>query len=124
MRYKGRSVDSEVIAPGSAEQGFKERHYFWSMRLHKEAFAAIVQTKVELLSENFENIDPVLLSKLIELRKSPSPALVEEIMKLDSFKDINQHIVSATYTESQMTVKYLKDMSTMLAIVSAVREVV
>ena len=33
-------------------------------------------------------------------------------------KDIKQHIVSTTGTESQMTVKYLKDVSTMLAIVS------
>ena len=56
MRYKGRSVDSEIIAPGSAEQGFKERHYFWSMRLHKEAFAAIVQTKVESLSETLKTL--------------------------------------------------------------------
>ena len=56
------------------------------------------------------------------MRKSPSPALVEEIMKLDAFKDNEQHIVSTTGTESQIMVKYLKDVSTMLAIVSAVRE--
>ena len=43
-------------------------------------------------------------------------------MKLDAFKDIRQHILSVTGTESQMTVKYLKDMSTMLVIASAVRE--
>ena len=49
---------------------------------------------------------------------------VEEVIKLDAFKDINQYIVSTTGTESQMTIKYLKDVSTMLAIVSAVREVV
>ena len=53
---------------------------------------------------------------------SPSPALVEEIMKLGAFQDIKQHIVSTTGTESQMIVKYLKDESSMLAIISAVRE--
>ena len=62
-------------------------------------------------------------SKLIELRKSPSPALVEQILKLEDFKDIKQHIVSTTVTESQMTTKYLKNVSTMLAVVSAVTEV-
>ena len=62
-------------------------------------------------------------SKLIELRKSPSPALVEQILKLEDFKDIKQHIVSTTVTESQMTIKYLKNVSTMLAVVSAVTEV-
>ena len=81
------------------------------MRLHKEAFAATTQTKVE---SHTKNIDPLLLIKLTELEKSLSPALVEEIIK--------QHIVSTTGTESQMTVKYLKDVSTKLAIASAVRE--
>ena len=56
-------------------------------------------------------------SKLIELRKSPSPALVREILKLKAFKDIKQHILSTI-----VTIKYLKDVSTMLAVLSAVRE--
>ena len=58
-------------------------------------------------------------NKLIELRKPPSRALVEEILKLEAFKDVKQPIV----IESQMTIKYLKDVSTTLAVVSAVREV-
>ena len=95
------------------------RHYFRSIRLHKEGFAAIVQIKVEL---HTENIDPLLLSKLTEFRKSVSPALVEEIMKQDAFKDTKQHIVSTTGTESQITVKYLIDVSTMLVVISALRE--
>ena len=90
------------------------------MCLHKEAFAAIVQTEVESHSKN---TDVLLLSKLIEFGKSPSPALTEEIMKLDAFKDIKQHIiVSTTGTESQMTVKCLKDVSRMLVILSKLRE--
>ena len=55
------------------------------MRLHKDVFAAIVQSKVE---SHTKNIDPFFLSKLIELRKSLSPTLAEEIMTLDAFKDI------------------------------------
>ena len=44
-------------------------------------------------------------------------------MKLDAFKDIKQHIiVSTTGTESQMTVKCLKDVSRMLVILSKLRE--
>ena len=66
MEYKDWFVGSEIIAPGSAEQGFEGRNYFQSMRLHKEDFAAIAQTKVELLTENFENIDPILLAKNCE----------------------------------------------------------
>ena len=65
------------------------------MHFLKEVLAAIVQIKVESLNKNN---DPLLLSKLIELQKSPSPALVEEIMKLDVFKDIKQHVVSTKGT--------------------------
>ena len=49
------------------------------MCLRKEAFGAIVQTNVESITENFENISAVLSSKLIQLQNSPSPALFEEI---------------------------------------------
>ena len=45
------------------------------------------------------------------------------MLKLEAFKNIKQHIVSATVTESQMTIKYLKDMSTMLAVLFSIREV-
>ena len=45
------------------------------------------------------------------------------MLKLEVFKDIEQHIVSKTGTESQITIKYLKDVSTMLAVVSAIRDV-
>ena len=62
MGYKDRFVDSEIIAPGLVEQGFEGRHYFRSMRLHKEEFAAIPQTKVE---SHTKNIDPLLLIKLM-----------------------------------------------------------
>ena len=94
-------------------------HYFRSVRLHKEAFGAIVQTNVESITEN---IGDVVSSKPIELQQSPSPALLKEIMKLEAFKDIKQHTVSTTVTESQLTIKYLKDVSTVLAVVFGVRE--
>ena len=81
------------------------------MCLRKETFGAIVQTNVESITENFENISAVLSSKLIQLQNSPSPALFEEILKLEAFKDIKQPIVPTTVTESQMIKKYLKDVS-------------
>ena len=89
--------------------------------MHKEAFGAIVQKNVESVTKNFENTGAPVSSKLVELRKSPSPALVEKILKLEAFEDIKQHTGSTTVTESQMTISCLGDLSTMLAVVSAVR---
>ena len=80
------------------------------MRLHKEALRTIVQTNVEWLTENVKKFDAVMSSKLIELRKSLSPALLDEILKLEAFKDIKQHIVSTAGTGYQITIKFLKDL--------------
>ena len=66
MGYEDWFVGSDIIAPRSADQGFERRYYFRSMRLHKEAFAAIVQTKAESLAIN---IDPLLLRKVSNDRK-------------------------------------------------------
>ena len=123
MASKDSFVNSGIIAQGLADQGFEGIHYFQSMRSHKKKFGAIVQTNVESITENFEKIGAVVSSKLIELRKSPSPALVEEIPKLENFKEMKQHIVSTTVTESQMTIKYLKNVSAMVTGVSTVTEV-
>ena len=56
------------------------------MALQKDVFRAIVQTNVESITKNF--VGAAVSSKLIELRKSSSPALVEEILKQEAFKDI------------------------------------
>ena len=92
-------VDSEILSQDSADQEFKGRHCFRYMCSHREAFAAIHSIKVELLTENFQNITTVLKSKKIVLQKSLSHALVKEIMTLNAFKGISQQVV-LTSTES------------------------
>ena len=72
----------------TADQGLEGIHYFQSMHLHKDIFGTIFQTNVELITGNFENIGAVVSSKPIEFRKSPSPALVEDILRLGAFKDM------------------------------------
>lgn len=44
------------------------------------------------------------------------------MLQLDPFKDITERIISTAGTQTQMTIKYLKDMSVMLATASLVRE--
>ena len=100
MDNKDWFVDSGIIGQGSTNQVFKGMHHFQTMRLHKEAFGAIVQTNAESITKKFENIGAVVSSKLIEFQKLSSPALVKEILKLETFKDIKQHIVLTSVTKS------------------------
>lgn len=44
------------------------------------------------------------------------------MLQLDPFKDITERIISTAGTQTQMTIKYLKDMSVMLATACLVRE--
>ena len=43
-------TDAGVIASGSVDQALEGRHYFRSMRLHKECFDALVQFRIEDLT--------------------------------------------------------------------------
>lgn len=54
--YNQWCVDSGIIASGSADQAFEGRHYYRSMRVHKECFDALVQFKVEeIISRLYQN---------------------------------------------------------------------
>lgn len=51
--FKDWFLDSGTIATGSVNQSFKGRHYLRSTWLHKEAFDALFQTKVQDITKNF-----------------------------------------------------------------------
>ena len=90
------------------------------MHLHKEGFCALVQSRVEDLTCNYKSIDQELIEQLVTLRQCPSNELVEEIISMGHFTSLLNQITTTTGTESEMTLTYLRDVSTMLAIVSVV----
>ena len=92
------------------------------MRIHKEAFEAIVQTRVESLTSNYEEINSELLSELRELRCNPSADILERIVDMDEYQTLKTEIVKVNGTQSKMTLQYLKDVSLMLSFVAGARE--
>ena len=121
--YKQWCVDSGIIASGSADQAFEGRHYYRSMRVHKECFDALVQFKVGEITAGHSNTEPELLSSLVALRKQPSSSTVDNVVKSPGFESLLSDLTRAKEcTEASMTIAYLKDVSSMLAMVSAVRE--
>ena len=114
-------VDYGIITAGSASQAFEGRHYCRSMRLHKERFHALVQRRVEDITNKFELMHLDLLSNLSELRERPSSKALECVTNMKEYKVLVTAVLSTTGTRSQMVVNYLKNVSTMLAIVSTVQ---
>ena len=107
-------VDSENIYPGSVSQVFEGRHYYRSIRLHKERFDALVQRRVEDITNEFKLIHRNLPSNLSELRQGPFSEAMEHVTNMKEYKQLITALLSTTVARS-------KDASNMLAIVFAVR---
>ena len=121
--FKEWCIDAKIIASGSADQAWEGRHYYRSMRCHKECFDALTRVKIEEVTKSHADTDPFLLSMLVKLRTDPSSDVVSRILNLDTFNDLVTQILTYEYgTEEHLSIEYLKDVSCMLAMVSAVRE--
>ena len=91
------------------------------MRVHKECFTSLVQYRAEDLTCAYESMDETLKLQLIDLIKVPKAEKLETILNSPSFKQLYEQIFSHNDgTESQMTISYLKDISSLLAMVFAV----
>ena len=116
-------VEAEVIAKGSSDQAFEGRHYYRCLRVHKESFDALVQLRVENLTDNHRSTPSDLIAKLQTLRKSPSSESLKTAMECLSFETLYHRVLDyAEGTEEHLTIQYLRDVSLILALVSAVRE--
>ena len=122
LGYKEWFIDAGTIASGSADKACEGNHYYRSMRLHKEGFDALVQYRTEQITEKYTKVDTDLLKNLKELRGQPSTAALHAVTCMESFKVLKNDIMAVTGTQSKMTIQYLKDVSNLLALVSAVRE--
>lgn len=121
--YKSWWIDAGVIAAGSADKAAEGGHYYRNMRLHKESFTALVQMRIEELTANYSTIEPNLLHLLNQLRSCPSSDVLKNVLLNKDFNELFKEATTpASGTESKMTIEYLKDVSALFALVSAVRE--
>ena len=121
--YQTWCVDSRTIAGGSSASAIEGRHYYRSMRIHKEMFCALAQTKVEKLTDNYQRMDVKLKEMLLKLKSNPSARLLESIVIHPTFQNLFDDIMQDNGgTDNEMSIEYLKDVSSMLAMVAAVRD--
>ena len=115
-------VDAGAIADGSSVQAVEGRHYFRAIRLHKQSFEALLRLRIKktgdisLFGEEF-------MRSLEKLRCNPSASHLENFMSNPEFQKLSSELMSSSGgTQSDMIIGYLKDVSEMLALISAVRE--
>ena len=111
-------IEAETIAKGSADQAFEGRHDYRCLRVHKECFDALVQLRIETLTDNHATTPPYLLVKFQNLRRFPSFDSLNSVMKSAYFETLCSNILRFVHgSESHLTVTYLKDVSLILPLV-------
>ena len=115
-------VDAGAIAEGSSVQAMEGRHYFRAIRLHKQSFEALLRYRirnmgdVSLFGEEFRH-------SVEKLRCNPSASALDVFMSNPEYQKLSSDSMSSSGgTQSDIVTGYLKDVSEMLALISAVRE--
>jgi hypothetical protein len=54
--YEEWYSDSGIIAGGSIAHAFQGKHYYRSVRLHKEGFDALAQIRIESITNNYSTL--------------------------------------------------------------------
>lgn len=115
-------VDAGAIAEGSSIQAIEGRHYFRTIRLHKQSFEALLRFRIKnmgdvsLFGADFRHL-------LGLLRCSPTHLELDRLLSNPQFERLCTDLMSsAGGTEAEIMIEYLKDVSTMLAFISSVRE--
>ena len=57
LNFKDWCVDSGIIALGSVDTAIMAKHYYRNMRLLKESFDALVQYRVDQLTDTYSDIE-------------------------------------------------------------------
>ena len=121
--YKEWWIDAGVNAAGSADKAEEAGHSYRNMRLHKESFSALVQLRVEAITSNFIGILPELIEQFQQLQTDPCPKYLQNAINNELFIKLYRNVMRVEKgSECFMIVAYLKDVSALLALVSAVGE--
>ena len=122
MGYKEWFMDSGTMPPGSVDNAFGGNHDYRCMRLLKEAFDALVQFRTENITNRYRDMDKDLQDALKNLRINPSPDSVDVVFSNDCFRSLVSIILSTKGNQDGMVVAFLQDVSSLLVLVSSVRE--
>ena len=117
--YQKWVIDPKTIAPGLSDAAIEGRHYYRNIRIIKEMFCALVQYRVKELTNDYNDMDMTLKSLFLNLRRKP----LNLILGNNEFKNLfGKNLNDSHGTESKMTVCFLRDVSTLLAMAFAARD--
>ena len=123
MGYRKWLTNAGVVASASADAAVDGRHHYRITRINKELFRTLVQRKVETLTTKYQEMDFKLKNLFIGLRQDLGLEKIDVIMKNEASNVLFSQIMDDTVgTKANMTIYFIKYVSSLLALVSAARE--
>ena len=123
MGYRKWLTNAGVVASASADTAVDGRHHYRITRINKELFRTLVQRKVETLTTKYQEMDFKLKNLFIGLRQDLGLEKIDVIMKNEASNVLFSQIMDDTVgTKANMTIYFIKYVSSLLALVSAARE--
>ena len=90
------------------------------MRINKEIFCALVQFRAKNITNDYQDLARELKEELILLGRKPSPQNLQNVIGNQNFQILCKNISEEqSGTESKMTIRYLKDVSSLLPLVNS-----
>ncbi len=108
---------ANIIAEGSADQAAEGRHYYRSMRLHKQSLEALLRFKASQVK-----ISQTLHKELNALKSAPSAHSLDRVTSCPDFNCTKAEMVQNSGTMGQLVGKYVKDVSAILSLVASFSE--
>ena len=100
--YQKWVIDEKTIAPRSSDAAVEKKHYNRNMRISK-MFCALVQYRVEELTNDYNDTDMVLKSLFLNLRREPTAENLNSVLSNNEFQNLFRKISKTLYgSESKM----------------------
>ena len=106
LGMKDWSVDSNIVAVGSAEKAAEGKHYCRWTRFHKQSFEALVRFRIVKILENL-TLDNTFTTLIGKLRVDACSAFAESVIAHPNFCNIRRAITATSENVSPMSVNYL-----------------
>ena len=115
--HQVRNRNSYICICRSCSEGC---HYYRNMRINKEIFCALVQFRAKNITNDYQDLARELKEELILLGRKPSPQNLQNVIGNQNFQILCKNISEEqSGTESKMTIRYLKDVSSLLPLVNS-----
>ena len=89
--------------------------------MHKQSFEALLRYRIRKLKAK-DALQEEMKLCIANLMRQPSPENLAALIQQPDFQDLFKAVLHSTGTQANMITEYIRDVSSMLCLISSVRE--